>query len=276
MLNTLSGGPSADGTLAHPNPFAAPTDTLAPARPFAAPTDTPMQNGLLAALPGECYTRLLPYLEAVSLPRDWTIYGACENEKYAYFVTSGIVSQGYVMEDGATAGFALTGSEGVVGIAPVLGGNSLPHQAVVLIAGRAFRIGAGHLLAEFDRPGPLKYVLLRYVLSLIAQIGQVAACNRHHTIEQQFCRHLLASLDRARSNDLATTQARIADVLGVRRESVSDAAAKLHAAGLIVCGRGHITVPDRHLLAARACECYEVTASAFGSLLPQYRVAQAA
>lgn len=263
MFDTLSYRSSADCSSAR-------------ARPGAAASDTPLQNGILAALPPECFRRLLPHLDAVSLLRDEMVYSACDSEKYLYFVTSGIVSQGYVMENGETAGFALTGSEGVVGIASVLGGSSLPSHAVVLSAGRAFRVGAGHLMTEFERPGPLRHLLLQYVLCLITQIGQVAACNRHHTIEQQLCRHLLVTLDRARSNELATTQARVADVLGVRRESVSDVAAKLHAAGLITCGRGHITVPDRIALAARACECYAVIASEYRHLPPQYREAQAA
>ena len=228
---------------------------------------TPRQNQLLAALPLEDYARLLPALQPVPLPVGWTVHGAGEREKYLYFPTAGIVSRFYVMEDGASAHFALTGSEGAIGVASFLSGESTPSQAVVLSAGHAYRLGAHLLKAEFEHDGVLPQLLLRYIQALIAQTGQVAVCNRHHSLEQQLCRWILSSLDRLPSNELTMTQDLIAEMLGVRRESVTDAAGKLQKAGLIQYSRGHIAVLDRAGLEAQVCECYAVVKREYDRLL---------
>ena len=229
---------------------------------------TPRQNHLLAALPADDYERLLPDLEPVPLPLGWTVHGAGDREKYLYFLTAGIVSRFYVTESGASAELAVTGNEGVIGVASFLGGESTPSQAVVLSAGYAYRLGADLLKNEFEHDRPLAHLLLRYTLSLITQTGQIAVCNRHHSLEQQLCRWLLSSLDRLSSSELTMTQERIADMLGVRREGVTVAAGKLQRAGLIHCSRGHITVLDRPQLEAQACECYGVVKRDIDRLLP--------
>ena len=228
---------------------------------------TPRQNQLLAALPPEDYARLLPALQPVPLPVGWTVHNAGDREKYLYFITAGIVSRFYVMEDGASAHFALTGSEGVIGVASFLSGESTPSQAVVLSAGHAYRLGAHLLKNEFEHDGLLPQLLLRYIQALIAQTGQVAVCNRHHSLEQQLCRWILSSLDRLPSNELTMTQDLISDMLGVRRESVTDAAGKLQKAGLIRYSRGHIVVLDRPRLEAQVCECYAVVKREYDRLL---------
>ena len=228
---------------------------------------TPRQNQLLAALPPEDYARLLPALQPVPLPVGWTVHNAGDREKYLYFLTAGIVSRFYVMEDGASAHFALTGSEGVIGVASFLSGESTPSQAVVLSAGHAYRLGAHLLKNEFEHDGLLPQLLLRYIQALIAQTGQVAVCNRHHSLEQQLCRWILSSLDRLPSNELTMTQDLISDMLGVRRESVTDAAGKLQKAGLIRYSRGHIVVLDRPRLEAQVCECYAVVKREYDRLL---------
>jgi CRP-like cAMP-binding protein len=229
---------------------------------------TPRQNHLLAALPLEVYERLLPDLEPVSLPLDYTVHGADEREKYLYFLTAGIVSRFYVMENGASAEFAVTGSEGVIGVASFLGGESTPSQAVVLSAGYAYRLGADRVKSEFEQGGPLQNLLLRYTQALIAQTGQIAVCNRHHSVEQQLCRWILSSRDRLPSNELTMTQELIADMLGVRREGVTGAAGKLQNAGLIHYSRGKIIVLDRPKLEKRVCECYAVIKLEYDRLLP--------
>lgn len=228
---------------------------------------TPRQNQLLAALPPEDYARLLPALQPVPLPVGWTVHNAGDREKYLYFPTAGIVSRFYVMEDGASAHFALTGSEGAIGVASFLSGESTPSQAVVLSAGHAYRLGAHLLKNEFEHDGVLPQLLLRYIQALIAQTGQVAVCNRHHSLEQQLCRWILSSLDRLPSNELTMTQDLISDMLGVRRESVTDAAGKLQKAGLIRYSRGHIVVLDRPRLEAQVCECYAVVKREYDRLL---------
>jgi len=234
-------------------------------RALSAP-HAPRQNHLLGALPLAEYERLLPDLEPVRLPLGWTVHGAGDREKYLYFLTAGIVSRFYVMENGASAHFAVTGSEGVIGVASFLGGESTPSQAVVLSAGYAFRLGAERLKNEFAHGGPLPHLLLRYTQALIVQTGQSAACNRHHSLEQQLCRWLLSILDRLPSNELAMSQDLISDMLGVRRESVTDAAGKLQKAGLIHYRRGHIAVIDRPRLESQVCECYAVVKREFDRL----------
>src|ERR1035437_8867366 len=211
----------------------------------------PRQNRLLAALPLEDYERLLPDLEPVPLPLGWTVHRAGDREKYLYFLTAGIVSRFYVTQNGASAEIAVTGSEGVIGVASFLGGESTPSQAVVLSAGYAYRLGADLVKNEFEHDGPLSHLLLRYTQALIAHTAQIAVCNRHHSLEQQLCRWILSRLDRLPSNELTMTQELIADMLGVRREGVTEAAGKLQKAGLIHNSRGHIAVLDRRRLEAQ-------------------------
>jgi len=227
---------------------------------------TPRQNRLLAALPTEDYERLLPDLEPVPLPLGWTLHGAGEQQRGLYFLTAGIVSRLYVTQNGASAAFAVAGNEGVIGVASFLGGESTPSQAVVLSAGYAFRLEADLLRSEFEYDGPLLHLLLRYTHALLAQTGQIAVCNRHHSLEQQLCRWILCCLDRLPSNELAMTQELIAAMLGVRREGVTEAAGKLQSAGLIHYHRGQIAVLDRPRLQARTCECYTVVKRQYDSL----------
>jgi CRP-like cAMP-binding protein len=212
--------------------------------------------------------RLLPNLEPVPLPLGWTVHSAGEREKYVYFLTAGIVSRIYVMENGASARLAVTGSEGVIGVASFLGGESTSSQAVVLSAGYAYRLRAGLVKNEFEHDGPLSHLLLRYMQALLCQTGQIAVCNRYHTVEQQLCRWLLLSLDRLPGNDVSMTQELIANMLGVRREGVTEAAGKLQKAGLIHYRRGHIAVLDRPRLEAQACECYAVVKREYDYLFP--------
>jgi len=227
----------------------------------------PSQNHLLAALPAGDYERLLPHLAPVSLPPGWTVHGAGDRERYLYFVTAGIVSRLCVTENGASKEFAVTGREGVIGVASFLGGESTPTRAVVLSAGRAYRLRADLLNSEFEHDGPLPRLLLRYIQALIAQIGQIAACNRHHSLEQRLCRWILSCLDRLPSNELTMTHALIALMLGVRREGVTEVAGRLQEAGLVHCHRGHIAVLDRPRMEAQACECYAVVRRSYDELL---------
>ena len=219
---------------------------------------TPKQNHLLAALAAEDYERLLPDLELVPLPLGWALYESGTEQGYVYFPTTGIVSLLYVLEDGFSAETAVVGHEGVVGMAPFMGGETTPSRAVVQSAGYAYRLIGRLLKEEFDRGGALQHLLLRYTQALITQMAQTAVCNRHHSLEQQLCRWLLLSLDRLPSNELTMTQELIANMLGVRREGVTEAAGHLQAAGLIHYSRGKITVLDRAKLEARVCECYAV------------------
>jgi CRP-like cAMP-binding protein len=228
---------------------------------------TPRQNHLLAALPVKDYARLLPALKPVPLPLGWVVHNAGDREKYLYFLTAGIVSRFYVMENGASAEFSVTGNEGVIGIASFLSGGTTPGQAVVLSPGYAYRLGADMLKSEFEHDSPLAHLLLRYIQALIAQTGQTAVCNRHHSLEQQLCCWLLSCLDRLPSNEMTMTQEHIADMLGVRREGVTEAAGRLQKAGLIQHSRGHIAVTDRPRLEARACECYGVVKREYDRLL---------
>ena len=218
----------------------------------------PKKNHLLAALPEDRYERLLPRLELVALPLAWSVYESGGKLEHLYFPTSGIVSLLYVMENGASAEIAVTGNEGVVGIALFMGGESTPSRAVVQAAGEAYRLSASVVKAEFAHGGPLQVRLLRYTQALITQMAQTAVCNRHHSVEQQLCRWLLLSLDRLPSNKLTMTQELIANMLGVRREGVTEAAGRLQDAGLIHYSRGHITALDRSGLEKRVCECYAV------------------
>jgi CRP-like cAMP-binding protein len=227
----------------------------------------PRHNRLLAALPRADYERLLPEMEPVPLPLGWTVHRAGDRDKYLYFLTAGIISRSYATANGASAAFAVTGSEGVIGVASFLGGESTPSQAVVLSAGYSYRLKADLLKAEFEHDGALPHLLLRYTQALITQTGQVAACNRHHSLEQQLCRWFLSCLDRLPSNELTMTHQLIAGMLGVRRVGVTGAARMLQEAGLIHYHRGHITVLDRRRLEARACECYAIVKGEYDRLL---------
>ena len=233
---------------------------------------TPGQNRILAALPPHEYARLLPNLEPVRLAMGQTLHGADSCEKHLYFPTTSIVSRAYVMENGDTAEFAITGNEGAIGIAAILGGDSTPSQSVVLSSGHAYRLRTELLKSEFAHGGALLALLLRYTHALIAQTGQVAGCNRHHSIEQRLCRWLLSCVDRAPSNDLTLTQDLLANILGVRRESVTEAAQNLQKAGAIHYQRGHITVLDRAGLKTRACECYTAIRREYDRLFPRVRI----
>ena len=222
-----------------------------------APHD-PTQNHLLAALPAADYQRLHCELELVALPLGLALYESGTPQGYVYLPTTSIVSLLYVMPDGASAEIAVVGNEGVVGLALFVGGETVPGRALVQSPGYAFRLKGSLLKREFERAGPLQYLLLRYTQALITQMAQTAVCNRHHGLEQQLCRWLLLSLDRLASNELTMSQELIAHNLGVHREGVREAAGKLQAAGLIHYGRGRITVRDRAQLEARVCECYGV------------------
>lgn len=228
----------------------------------------PRQNHLLAVLPDESYERLLPHLELVSMPLGKVVYESGIQMQHVFFPTTSIVSLLYVMEDGASAEIAIVGHEGVVGISLFMGGESTPSRAVVQSAGVAYRLPGRILKAEFERGGPLQHLLLRYTQALLTQMAQTAVCNRHHTLDQQFCRWLLLSVDRLQSNELRMTQELIANMLGVRREGVTEAAGNVQMAGLIKYQRGHISVIDRPGLEARVCECYAVVKKEFDRLLP--------
>jgi CRP-like cAMP-binding protein len=219
---------------------------------------TPRQNHLLSALPDAEYARLLSDLEQIPLELGLALYESGGPQEYVYFPTTSIVSLLYVMQDGSSAEIAVVGNDGVVGIALFMGGESTPSRAVVQSAGHAYRLKGNLLKAEFERGGPVQYLLLRYTQTLITQMAQTAVCNRHHAVEQQLCRWLLLSLDRLPSNELTMTQTLIANMLGVRREGVTEAAGKLQAEGLIQYSRGKITVLDRPKLEERVCECYAV------------------
>jgi len=238
------------------------------------PPTSPRQNHLLAALPEGEYANLSKELELVPLPLGMAIYESGEGLKHVYFPTTAIVSLLYVMEDGASAEIAVVGNEGIVGIALFMGGATVPNRAVVQSAGHAYRLKGDVFKREFDRfdgrrHGTLNPLLLRYTMALLTQMAQTAVCNRHHTVDQQLCRWLLLSLDRLPTNELHMTQELIANMLGVRREGVTEAAGRLQSAGLIRYSRGRITVLDRPGLEARVCECYEVVRKEFQRLLPE-------
>ncbi len=228
----------------------------------------PRLNHLLRALPGMEYARLLPHLELVPMPLGCVLYESGSRLRYVYFPTNSIVSLLYVMEDGASAEIAVVGNEGMVGVALFMGGETTPSRAVVQSAGHAYRLKGQLLKEEFHRAAALQGLLLRYTQALLTQMAQTAVCNRHHAVDQQLCRWLLLSLDRLPSNKLTMTQELIANMLGVRREGVTEAAGKLQLDGLIKYSRGNITVLDRPRLEVRACECYQVVKKEFDRLLP--------
>lgn len=227
----------------------------------------PERNHLLDALPDAVRQRLFPKLERVPLPLGKVLYESGDAMRYAYFPTDSIVSLLYVLEDGASAEISVVGNEGIVGVALFMGGASTPSRAVVQSAGWAYRLAGPVLMEEFNRHGELLLLLLRYTQALLTQMSQTAVCNRHHSIDQQLCRWLLLSVDRLDGPVLQMTQELIANMLGVRREGVTEAAGKLQKQGLIEYSRGHITVLDRPRLEARCCECYAVVKQEYDRLL---------
>ena len=216
----------------------------------------PLQNHLLAALPQSDYERLAAHFELTAMPLGEVLYEPGGQLQHAYFPTTAIVSLQYVCEDGSSAEIAGVGNEGMLGISLFMGGNTTSSSAVVQTAGNGYRMPARLLLEEFNRGGPMLRLLLRYSQALITQMTQTGVCNRHHSVAQQLCRWLLLTLDRLPSNDLVMTQELIASMLGVRRESVTEAAGQLKERGVIGYRRGHITVLDRVGLEAHVCECY--------------------
>ena len=228
---------------------------------------SPNQNHLLAVLPTAEYERMAAYLEPVAMPLGQVLYEPGAQLQHAYFPSSSIVSLHYVMESGASAEVAGVGNEGMVGISLFMGGNTTPSSAVVQTSGHAYRLERRVLKQEFDRSGRLQHLLLRYTQALMTQMTQTAACNRHHSVEQQLCRWLLVTLDRIPSGKLTMTQELVAAMLGVRREGITEAACRLRNAGVIDYRRGHIEVLDRSGLKARTCECYGVVKLEFDRLL---------
>ncbi len=235
---------------------------------IATPAD-PRKNLLLAALPEAEWQRWLPQFESVVMPLGQVLYESGGTLSHVYFPTTAIVSLLYVMENGASAEIAVVGNEGIVGISLFMGGESTSSRAVVQSAGRGIRLKAHMMKSEFDRAGPVLHLLLRYTQALITQMAQTAVCNRHHSLDQQLCRWLLLSLDRLQDNELVMTQELIANMLGVRREGVTEAALKLQHEGLISYTRGHISVRDRPGIERRTCECYAVVKKEYDRLLPQ-------
>ena len=228
----------------------------------------PKRNYLLAALPPADLQRWLPLLEAVEMPLGHVLYESGRTLSHVYFPTTAIVSLLYVMENGASAEIAVVGHEGIVGISLFMGGESTPSRAVVQSAGQGLRLKAHLIKQEFEQAGPTMHLLLRYTQALITQMAQTAVCNRHHSLDKQLCRWLLLSLDRLQGSELIMTQELIANMLGVRREGVTEGALKLQKLGLIRYSRGHITVLDRPGLEQRTCECYAVVKKEYDRLLP--------
>ncbi len=230
----------------------------------------PPENHILDALPELERERLFPHLELVKMSLGMVLYESGSTLRHIYFPTDSIVSLLYVMRDGASAEIAVVGNEGAIGVSLFMGGETTPSRAIVQSAGHAYRLSRRRLKAEFDRHGEMLHVLLRYTQSLLTQMAQTAVCNRHHSLDQQLCRWLLLSLDRLSTNKLNMTQELIANMLGVRREGVTEAAGKLQAQGAIRYARGKITVLDRPQLERLACECYAVVKRETDRLLPSH------
>jgi len=235
---------------------------------------SPNQNHLLAALPAAEFGRLAPHLELVPMLLGESLYEPGSQLQHVYFPTTAIVSLLYILESGSSAGIAGVGNEGILGISLFMGGDTTPSSAVVQIAGHGYRLQGRLLKEEFNRAGLMQSLLLRYTQALLTEMAQTAACNRHHSIEQQLCRWLLLTLDRLPSNELIMTQELVASALGVRREGITEIAARLQRAGLIRYRRGHIAVLERSGLEARACECYAVLKRELGRLLSDVRYRQ--
>ncbi|MBC7955595.1 MAG: Crp/Fnr family transcriptional regulator [Cytophagales bacterium] len=228
----------------------------------------PKTNRLLAALPGKEWQRWWSHLEPVDMPLGQVLYESGTTLSHVYFPTTAIVSLLYVMENGASAEIAVVGNEGIVGISLFMGGESTPSRAVVQSAGHGLRLSSEVIKDEFKQSGPVLHLLLRYTQALITQMAQTAVCNRHHSLDQQLCRWLLLSLDRLQGSELVMTQELIANMLGVRREGVTESALNLQQAGLIRYARGRISVLDRPGLERRTCECYAVVKREYDRLLP--------
>ena len=228
----------------------------------------PRANHLLSALPAPAREKWAALLEEVDMPLGQVLYKSGGGLSYVYFPVTSIVALLHVLENGASAEFAVVGYEGIVGVSLFMGGNSTLSQAVVQSAGRGFRLPAKALVEAFEQGGPVSHLLLRYTQALITQMAQTAVCNRHHNVGQQLCRWLLLSLDRLATNELLMTQELIASMLGVRREGVTEAALILQKAGAIRYSRGRITVVDRPALEMRSCECYAVVKQEYDRLLP--------
>ena len=225
-------------------------------------------NELLACMPPEVWLRIAPKLELVDLPLGKVLFESGSQITHVHFPINAVVSLLYALESGASAEIAMVGNEGLVGVALFMGGESTPSRAVVQSAGQGYRLSAAHIKNEFNRGGPVLHLLLRYTQALITQMSQTAVCNRHHSLDQQLCRWLLLSLDRLSGNELVMTQELIANMLGVRREGVPEAALKLQKQDLIQYTRGRITVLDRPGLEHRVCECYAVVKKEYDRLLP--------
>jgi len=232
------------------------------------PVHDPQQNHLLAALTPTERERLFPHLQLVEMPLGKVLYESGDRLRHVYFPTDSIVSLLYVLADGASAEISVVGNEGLIGIALFMGGETTPSRAIVQSGGHAYRLVGQRLKNEFHRNGPMQLLLLRYTQALLTQMAQTAVCNRHHTVDQQLCRWLLLSLDRLSGSHLVMTQELIADMLGVRREGVTEAAGKLQKLGVIEYSRGQITVLDRPKLEKLCCECYAVVKKESDRLLP--------
>lgn len=228
----------------------------------------PEQNRLLAALPADVQSRLFPNLELVDMPYGKVLYESGDTMRHVYFPIDSIVSLLYVMENGASAEVSVVGNEGFVGMALLMGGDSTPSQAIVQSAGHAYRLLAQQFKQEFHRHGEMQVLLLRYTQALITQMTQTAVCNRHHSVEQQLCRWLLLCLDRVPGANLFMTQELMSNMLGVRREGITEAAGNLQKHGAIKYARGRITVLDRRVIEKRSCECYAVVRKETDRLMP--------
>ena len=243
------------------------TRARAQERHVTEPSD-PRQNQLLARLPAAEWERWQPQLELIDMPLGKVLYESGEQLSFVHFPTTAIVSLLYVLDSGASAEIAVTGFDGVVGISIFMGGGSTPSRAVVQSAGKGYQLPAAAIQDEFAHSSPVMHLMLRYTQALITQMSQTAVCNRHHSLDQQLCRWLLLSLDRLPSNELVMTQELISNMLGVRREGVTEAALKLQSAGIIRYTRGRISVLDRPKLEERTCECYRVVKKEYDRLLP--------
>jgi CRP-like cAMP-binding protein len=231
-------------------------------------TSRPQKNHLLDALPQPEAERLFPFLEPVTLPLGEVLYESGDMLRHVYFPTDSIVSLLYMFKDGRSAEIAVVGNDGAIGVALFMGGETTTNRAIVQSAGSAYRLSGERLKEELGRHTEMLHILLRYTQALITQMAQTAVCNRHHSLEQQLCRWLLLSLDRLASSELTMTQKLIADMLGVRREGVTEAAGKLQKLGVITYRRGRITVVDRPTLERLCCECYAVVKQETDRLLP--------
>jgi CRP-like cAMP-binding protein len=236
---------------------------------------SPNQNLLLAALPTTEFEHIAPHLELVAMPLGEVLHESGDQLPHVYFPTTAIVSLHYVMENGVSSEIAGVGNEGVVGVSLFMDGHAPPNRAIVCTGGYGYRLKAQLLMQEFERGGVVQHLLLRYTQALMTQVSQTAVCNRHHAVEQQLCRWLLQTLDRLPSNELTMTQELIASMLGVRRESITQAAGHLQQAGCIRYRRGHISVLDRSGLEAHVCECYAVVKKELHRLLPEVQNHQA-